>query len=47
MPSRNASFGGFCIAKASARPITMQLVMISPTNTDSFLLREKAKALRV
>src|SRR3990167_3987592 len=45
MPSKNDNTGGFCMAKASARPITMQLVMIRPTNTDSCLERLKAKAL--
>jgi hypothetical protein len=29
--------GGLAIANASARPITMQFVMMSPTNTDSCL----------
>ena len=31
------SHGRFCIANASARPMMMQLVMISPTKTDSCL----------
>ncbi len=35
MPSSSDRSGGFCIANPSARPITMQLVMIRPTNTDS------------
>ena len=29
--------GPFCMAKASALPMMMQLVMISPTKTDSCL----------
>jgi hypothetical protein len=29
--------GRFCMANASARPMMMQLVMMSPTNTDSCL----------
>ncbi len=37
MPSMKLGIGGFFIAKASARPITMQLVMIRPTNTESCL----------
>jgi len=30
--------GGLCMAKPSARPMTMQLVMMRPTKTESFLL---------
>src|SRR5690606_39347406 len=33
------------MAKPSARPMTIQLVMIRPTNTDSCLLSALAKAL--
>ena len=38
IPSKKLGIGGFFMANASARPITIQLVMISPTNTDSCLL---------
>jgi hypothetical protein len=34
------------MAKASARPITMQLVMIRPTKTESVFEISKAKAFR-
>ena len=38
MPSSSDNPGGFCNAYASARPMTMQFVMISPTKTESCLL---------
>ena len=37
-PSKKLMKGFSFIAKASALPITMQLVIIRPTNTESFLL---------
>ena len=37
-PSKKLNRGFSFIAKASALPITIQLVMINPTNTDNFLL---------
>ncbi len=42
----NSRIGGFCIAKASARPMTMQLVMIRPTKTESCFEMSKTKAFR-
>jgi hypothetical protein len=38
IPSNNAGAGLLPIAKASKRPIIIQLVIIKPTNTDSCLL---------
>src|SRR6056297_3147798 len=46
MPSKKLIPAGFFIAKPSARPITMQLVMIKPTKTESCLLMSKRKAFR-
>ena len=37
IPSTKLSNGGDFIANASARPITIQFVMIRPTNTESCL----------
>ena len=41
----NEGRGLFCIANASKRPMRMQLVMISPTYTDSSTLTSYTKAL--
>jgi len=43
-PSKTDGHGLLAIAKASNRPMMMQLVMISPTNTDSFEERSGRKA---
>ena len=37
-PSKNDAFTSFCIANASALPITIQFVIINATNTDNCLL---------
>src|SRR5690554_1525799 len=39
--------GGTFIAKASARPITIQLVIIKPTNTDSSCAMSYAYAFKI
>ena len=44
-PSIKESNGLFFIAKASARPMTMQFVIIKPTKTDNVFDISYAKAL--